>query len=133
MTPRQFRKLALSFPDVVESSHMSHPDFRFQGRIFATLGAPGPEWGMIKLSPEQQHALCAVNKEAFMPASGAWGRSGCTLIRLKLVTTAVIRPALDIAVNNLREAAPPKKRSRNTGSAASLRARGKSKSADKRK
>lgn len=133
MTPQQFRKLALSFPDVVESSHMNHPDFRFQGKIFATLGAPGPEWGMVRLTPSQQQALCGVDKEAFVPASGAWGRSGCTLIRLKLVTVATIRPALEIAVNNLREAAPQKKRPRNSGSAASPRERGKGKSSDKRK
>jgi len=28
MTAADFRKLALSFPDTVESSHMGHPDFR---------------------------------------------------------------------------------------------------------
>jgi hypothetical protein len=36
MTPDAFRKLALSYPNAVESSHMNHPDFRINGTIFAT-------------------------------------------------------------------------------------------------
>jgi len=42
-----FRRLALSLPGVVENAHMGHPDFRVGGRIFATLCAPDPEWGMV--------------------------------------------------------------------------------------
>jgi hypothetical protein len=34
MTPDDFRRLALSFPDAVESSHMGHPDFRVHGKNF---------------------------------------------------------------------------------------------------
>jgi len=37
--PDDFRRLALSLPDVVESAHMNHPDFRVGGRIFATLAS----------------------------------------------------------------------------------------------
>ena len=37
MTPAEFRRLALSFPEAVESSHMGHADFRVGGKIFATL------------------------------------------------------------------------------------------------
>jgi len=37
MTPNEFRELALSFPEAIESAHMRHPDFRVGGRIFATL------------------------------------------------------------------------------------------------
>jgi hypothetical protein len=38
MTADEFRRLALSFPEVVEGSHMGHADFRVGGKIFATLG-----------------------------------------------------------------------------------------------
>ena len=38
MTANDFRKLALSFPEAIESAHMRHPDFRVGGKIFATLG-----------------------------------------------------------------------------------------------
>src|SRR5580704_13784852 len=45
MTPNDFRKLALSFPDTEERGHMNHPDFRVAGKIFATLGYPDKSWG----------------------------------------------------------------------------------------
>jgi hypothetical protein len=45
MTARDFREIALSFPEAIESAHMSHPDFRVGGRIFATLGYLDEEWG----------------------------------------------------------------------------------------
>jgi len=34
MTPRQFAKIAISFPETAESEHMGHPDFRVGGKIF---------------------------------------------------------------------------------------------------
>jgi hypothetical protein len=33
MTPNEFRELALSFPEAIESAHMHHPDFRVGGRF----------------------------------------------------------------------------------------------------
>jgi len=40
MTPTPFRKLALGLPEVRESSHVGHPDFRVRKRIFETLVHP---------------------------------------------------------------------------------------------
>jgi len=40
MTPKEFRRIALSMPDAVEASHMGHPDFRVGGKVFATIGYP---------------------------------------------------------------------------------------------
>ena len=57
MTVDQLRKMALSLPGAEERSHMSHPDFRAGGRIFATLAYPDKGWGMVSLTPEQQKAL----------------------------------------------------------------------------
>ena len=54
MTSNEFRKVALEIPTAVERSHMNHPDFRVAERIFATLGVPDKNWGMVKLTPEQQ-------------------------------------------------------------------------------
>jgi hypothetical protein len=53
MTPADFRRIALALRDVVEESHMGHPDFRVNGRIFATLHADD-RFGMVALTPEQQ-------------------------------------------------------------------------------
>src|SRR5262245_31412560 len=57
MTANQFRKIALEFPGVIESAHMNHLDFRVAGKIFATLGYPDDEWGMVKLTSEQQRTF----------------------------------------------------------------------------
>lgn len=75
LTPDQFRCLALAMDGAIESAHMGHPDFRANGRIFATLH-PANESRMIKLTPEQQQELLQEGPGAFVPASGAWGTPG---------------------------------------------------------
>jgi len=54
MTSNDFRRLALSFPETSEQTHMDHPDFRVAGKTFATLGYPEDGWGMVKLTPIEQ-------------------------------------------------------------------------------
>jgi hypothetical protein len=99
MTATQFRRLALSLPEAEERAHMGHPDFRVGGKIFATLG-PGEKWGMVKLTPEEQASLIASAPEAFHPASGAWGRRGCTIVRLHQAKSLTVRHALLAAWRN---------------------------------
>jgi hypothetical protein len=74
MTLEGFRKLALGMPEADENAHMGHPDFRVRGRIFATLCAPSEEWGMVKLTPEQQAALVEAEPTVFVPVKEGWGR-----------------------------------------------------------
>ena len=104
MTAAQFRKLALSLPEVVEAEHMGHPDFRVGGKIFATLG-PGEKWGMVKLTPDEQASLIASQPDVFHPASGTWGRGGSTIVRLCPARALTVRHALLTA---WRKAAPKK-------------------------
>jgi hypothetical protein len=92
-----FRRIALSFPGAEERSHMSHPDFRVGGKIFATLGYPNSDWGMVQLMPEQQEDFMALAPEAFRPASGAWGRNGSTVVRLDAVPDDILETALHAA------------------------------------
>ena len=75
---------------------MAHPDFRVGGKIFATLGSPGPDWGMAALMPEQQEFMQLAPK-AFKPAAGAWGRGGSTLIDLTAVPDELLEAALSAA------------------------------------
>lgn len=96
MTPTQFRKLALSLPEAVESQHTGHPDFRVGGKIFATLWPEGT-WGMAKLALEAQADFCADEPEVFQPWPGGWGKLGCTRIILKKATVASVRRALTVA------------------------------------
>ena len=101
MTAGQFRRLALELPGVIESAHMSHPDFRVQNKIFATLGYPDQKWGMVKLDPEQQAEVLHAAPEVFRPAAGAWGRSGSTLVLLSAIEAAALRPILKRAWENI--------------------------------
>ena len=82
MTISQFRRIAVSLPGAEERAHMGRPDFRVGNKIFATLGSPDKLWGMVKLTPEQQQIYTQNAPDAFAPAAGAWGRAGCTLVRL---------------------------------------------------
>jgi hypothetical protein len=97
MTPNDFRKMALSFPEAAERAHMHHPDFRVAGKIFATLGYPDKAWGMVKLTPVEQEMLVAAEPEVFVPARGAWGRKGSTTVLLKAAKKATVRKALSAA------------------------------------
>jgi hypothetical protein len=82
MTAAAFRKIALSMPGAIESSHMSHPDFRANGKIFATLG-PDMKRGMVKVTPQLQRELVMEHPQIFAPENGAWGLQGCTRVSLK--------------------------------------------------
>jgi len=94
-TPGQFRKLALALPDCEEGSHHGHADFRYAGRVFATIH-PGGETAMVKV-PLATQAELLTSHASFRPASGAWGRAGCTLVELRQVTQSVLRDAMQQA------------------------------------
>ena len=99
MTAAEFRKLALALPAAAEASHMQHPDFRVGGKIFATLG-PDESWGMVKLTPDEQAEFIAAQPAAFAPASGAWGRRGCTIVQLAAAKKSLVKEALRLAWHN---------------------------------
>ena len=101
MTASEFRKIALSFPEASEASHMNHPDFRISGKVFATLGYPNKEWGMVKLTPDQQSQVVKHNPKTFVPAKGAWGLKGGTIVNLRLVTRTTLSEALEMAWANI--------------------------------
>ena len=96
MTPDQFRRLALSMPGAAEGTHHDHPDFRANGRIFATL-LPDGERGMVKLLPQQQREILQRCAGEFVPGPGAWGRAGCTYVHLAAAATETLRPLMTLA------------------------------------
>jgi hypothetical protein len=60
---------------------MGHPDFRANGKIFATLQADDQR-GMVTLTAEEQREFMRMHPKMFVPASGAWGRQGFTMVQL---------------------------------------------------
>ncbi len=100
MTPAAFRKLALALNGAVESAHCGHPDFRIHNKVFASVGAPTDDWAMVSLSPELQPTFVAADADTFRPASGAWGRSGCTMVYLPAAQRDLVQGALEVAIEH---------------------------------
>ena len=97
--PEEFRRIALGMKNAIEGAHMAHPDFRVNGRIFATI-YPDGQSGMVKLTSEQQQEFLRAHPAAFEPASGAWGRQGCTTVRLDSVAEDTLGEAMTLAWQN---------------------------------
>ena len=97
MTPADFRRIAMSLPEASESEHMAHPDFRVGGKIYASLGYPNQDYGMVVLPPEEQARLVKLHPKVFAPAKGAWGKQGSTTVRLEAVERTTLKRAMEIA------------------------------------
>jgi len=110
MTADDFRRLALSMQGAIESAHMGHPDFRANGRIFASLHSNDTR-GMVKLTPEEQREFLRASRAMFEPSSGAWGRQGCTNVLLSSADAATVRGAMILAWQAVASKPRPKKSS----------------------
>jgi len=97
VTAAEFREIALSQPDAVESAHMNHPDFRIDGKIFATLGYPDHDHAVVVLSPDQQEGFIVEMPRAFSAVKGAWGKRGSTQIHLPSVEAEAVAEAIRLA------------------------------------
>lgn len=100
MTADEFREIALSFTGAAESAHMGHPDFRANGRIFATLSHPDTKTAMVKLAAADQQRLVSAYPHIFYPANGAWGLQGCTMVHLDAAGPDRMTEALELAFEN---------------------------------
>ena len=100
MTSEDFRRIALETDGAIERSHLNHPDFRAGGKIFATIDLDQRQ-GMVKLTPEQQERVMREYPGVFHPASGVWGRQGCTMVRFAQATEDVVTEAMTLARENL--------------------------------
>jgi hypothetical protein len=103
MNADDFRRIALSLEGAEESSHMGAPDFRVQGKIFATLASQQQGFGNLKLTLEQQADFVRELPDVFLPIPGGWGRMGMTHIRLSAasedVLTGALRTAWQLRIN----------------------------------
>ena len=96
MTPGEFRVVALSMPEAIESSHFDTADFRVRNKIFATLREADSR-AVLKLAPDQQHLLMETNPGLFEPVKGSWGLKGWTRVVLANADEAGLRHAMNIA------------------------------------
>jgi hypothetical protein len=115
MTPAAFRKLALSFDGAVEQAHGGHPDFRAGGKVFASMGYPNKESGVVKLTPEQQEMLVAAEPAIFAAVNGTWGLRGYTKVSLPAADARTMKSALSMAWKNVTSAAPSQRAAKPDG------------------
>lgn len=92
---------------------MGHPDFRVNGRIFATLHAD-LERGMVSLTPEQQGRFVRDQPSMFTPENGAWGRQGATRVQLNATDEETLGEAMTLAWQNIRLRGAKKAKRRRT-------------------
>jgi hypothetical protein len=102
VTAERFRRIALALEGAWEGSHMGHPDFRVDKRIFASLHTEN-QFGVVKLTPDQQSAFLEDHPASFVPESGAWGRAGATRVILKTVAEEALGHALTLAWRNTKK------------------------------
>ena len=93
MLPDEVRILALMLPETVAGAHSGNPDFRVGGRVLATLWVEEARL-VLRLSPEDQAALCEAEPDLFTPLDGAWGRRGWTNLDLYECEEETLREAL---------------------------------------
>lgn len=97
VTSKGFRRIALGMEGAVEGSHMGHADFRAaNGKIFATLNEDETR-GMASLTPDEQFEFMKRAPEVFVPAAGAWGRQGSTMIVLANADEEMVGEAVTLA------------------------------------
>jgi hypothetical protein len=96
MTADDFRRIVLGLQGAAERAHMGHPDFRANDRIFASLHHD-MRHAMVKLTPDEQRAFVSAHPEAFAPENGAWGRQGCTRVRLDAADVDTVGEAVTLA------------------------------------
>ena len=107
LTAEDFRRIAVGMKDAHEGAHMGHPDFRASGKIFATIH-PDHLYGMVQLTPDQQQDFVQAHPGIFAPENGAWGRAGCTSVRLDGVDEETLGEAMTLARQNVARAAVAK-------------------------
>ena len=76
MTDEDLISLALGLPEATESSHFGTRDFRVRSKIFMTLR--GPDFCVVKLTPDQQQMASTIMPEHVAAVPGGWGLKGWT-------------------------------------------------------
>jgi hypothetical protein len=105
VTGDDFRRIALGMTGAVEGAHMGHPDFRANGRIFATLRFDATI-GMVGLTLEHQAELIRGYPRIFSPEPGAWGRAGATRVELAVAEEETVGEAVTLAWRRVMEMKP---------------------------
>ena len=100
VTVKNFREMALSFPDAVEEPHFHLASFRVKKKIFSTLDEKQNR-AMIKLPVSEQFVFCSYDNSIFSPVPGSWGSQGSTFVNLANANNKIVKEALQLAYRAL--------------------------------
>jgi hypothetical protein len=91
VTPRAFRKLALSLPEAHEAPHFYRTSFRVGKKIFATMVPDGSE-AMVRVRPLKRiHDLLSDHPDAFFDYGGWTWRNGALGIHLRSADAKLLK------------------------------------------
>ena len=95
-----FRKLAMSFPEVNEEPHFEKTSFRINKKIFATFDEKNNR-AILKLNEIDQSVFCASSEMIFYPIPNKWGKQGWTIVELSKVRPKIFEDALILSYQNV--------------------------------
>ncbi len=95
-----FRKLALSYEQALESPHFEKTSFRVNKKIFATLDLK-TQTAVLKFTDIEQSVFCAFDKTVIYAVPGAWGKKGYTCVVLKKIRKDMLLDALNVSYCNV--------------------------------
>lgn len=77
MSHEEVKKIALSFPESIESPHFEKTSIRVRKKIFATVDLRRQTL-VVKLSVIDQSVFCDMLPALVRPVPGGWGKKGWT-------------------------------------------------------
>lgn len=93
MSPEAFAAIGAGLAMVKSKAVMGAVRLAVHGKVFATVGWPGADWAVVKLSPPDQAQLIEVSN-ALEAESGRRGSRGVTRVRLAVLSDAVANRVL---------------------------------------
>lgn len=100
ISAKSFRELALNFDQVSDKPHFDKVSFRIKKKIFVTLDNVKKN-ASLKLSEMDQSTYCKIRPSIAVPANGAWGKKGWTILDLKKISKSILTEALKKAYSNV--------------------------------
>lgn len=101
VTPADFRRIVFAFPGVLEEAGQGFATFTVAGRLFASLGEPDADNGLVMLTGHEQTILLRIEPTVFRAAPGVRGRAGGTIILLETIDEPTLASAIRAAWRNV--------------------------------
>ncbi|MFH6982658.1 MmcQ/YjbR family DNA-binding protein [Marinoscillum sp. 108] len=96
VSPEDFQKMALEFPETEELPHFEKTSFRVNKKIFATLDLTHLQ-ASLKLSIAEQDIFSLGQAGVIYPVPNKWGKQGWTIVVLRKIDKTLLRAVLTSA------------------------------------